>query len=235
MSNFPVKFQILVQNQIAPEYQHQGKTYIEGIPGAAYQLQVTNTGYNRVLVIPSVDGLSAINGKPAGSYSQGYIVLAAQTLTIPGWTLNQASVAKFQFGHVHQSYAAKMGDASNVGVIGLMVYEEEPPVPYTPIPVIKPQFPSPVCPYMDNERSTTYTFSSTAAQRTLSSSLGTTFGHHAQFQTESVTFHRGAVLGTLVRFYDTRERLEARGIINNGPNAFPTTTVGCIPPADWVR
>ena len=104
------------------------KTYVEGRAGSDFELKLTNHSDAEVLMIPSVDGLSVIDGKPADQNSKGYIVGAHDSITIPGWTLDDQSVAKFKFADRKKSYAAIHPDTpseENIGVIGLLVWNKK--------------------------------------------------------------------------------------------------------------
>lgn len=106
------------------------QTYVEGREGSNFSLRLYNGNPFRVLAIPSVDGLSVLDGEEAGEHSSGYILDARQTLDIPGWMVDSSTAAKFFFAGMKaggdQSYVAQVGkDTSNKGVIGLMVFREK--------------------------------------------------------------------------------------------------------------
>lgn len=149
------KLNILVKGRPVTEYKHiDGNVYIEGRPGSEYEIEFSNLSTGKVMIVPAVDGLSVMDGKPAGINSGGYVVDIAATIKIPGWRLNQREVAKFEFGRVGKSYAVQSGqDATNVGVIGLMVFRDGQPfksyeTPYRDIPWYpEPRHPRPYNPW----------------------------------------------------------------------------------------
>jgi hypothetical protein len=106
------------------------QTYVEGREGSNFTLRLRNSNAFRVLAIPSVDGLSVLDGKPAGETSPGYILEANETLDIPGWVVDEGTAAKFFFSGLKadggdESYAAASGnDTRNKGWIGLKVFRE---------------------------------------------------------------------------------------------------------------
>ncbi len=106
------------------------QNYIEGRPGSDYSLRIVNNNQFRVLAVPSVDGLSVLDGKPAGQQSSGYVMAAGETLDIPGWVVDSSTAAKFAFAADQASgYSAQSGQGvTNTGVIGLMVFREDGPV-----------------------------------------------------------------------------------------------------------
>jgi len=113
-----------------PTFAHRGGTYLLGVPGGRYLLRIHNRSAQRVEVVASVDGRDVIDGQPSALSKRGYLVEAFGTVTIDGFRLSDAAVAAFRFGSVEDSYAARMGDARDVGVIGVAVFAEaSPPAP----------------------------------------------------------------------------------------------------------
>jgi len=118
---------ILIKGKTATEYHHtDGNIYIEGRKGSEYELEFYNNSRERVCIIPAVDGLSILDGKPAGLESDGYVVDAWQTLRIPGWKFDNNQIAKFEFSTKGSSYSNGTNNGTNnVGVIGFMIFREE--------------------------------------------------------------------------------------------------------------
>jgi hypothetical protein len=106
-----------------------GRAYTLGTLGQRYLLRVTNNSGARVEVVASVDGRDVLDGRTAEWSKRGYIVEPYGSVTIDGFRLSDASVAAFRFSSVPNSYAARMGDARDVGVVGVAVFSERrPPV-----------------------------------------------------------------------------------------------------------
>lgn len=126
---------ILVKGRPITEFFHRGQTFVEGRGNSNYEIAFRNYNPFKVEVVLSVDGLSVTDGKTAGPQSSGYVVEANGTLTVPGWTLDNAAVAAFAFAeskggsYVEQS----TGSSANKGVIGALVYKEMVAA-YTPPP-----------------------------------------------------------------------------------------------------
>lgn len=117
---------VLVKGRQVTEFQHQGQIFIEGRPGSDFEIQVTNKSLRRALAVISVDGLSIMDGTPASEDSSGYLVEPHGSVTIPGWMLDNSQVAKFTFGSRKDSYAQQgKGNATNCGVIGVMLFAEK--------------------------------------------------------------------------------------------------------------
>jgi hypothetical protein len=122
------ELRVLVKGRPITEYFHEAQNFIEGREGTEFEIQVRNKTGNRIMAVVSVDGLSVTEGTAAGPDSSGYVINAYQTITIPGWKLTGDQAAKFTFGSKSSSYVAQAsGDASNAGVIGLMLWSEKKP------------------------------------------------------------------------------------------------------------
>ncbi len=124
-----------------PTFFHRGRVHVLGSLGHRYLVRVRNGSPRRAEVVVSVDGRDVIDGKPASFGKPGYVVDAWGEVVVEGYRLSGASVAAFRFGTVARSYAARMGEARDVGVIGVAVFPERqwrpwpPPPPYLPYPV----------------------------------------------------------------------------------------------------
>jgi hypothetical protein len=120
--------QILVKGRPVTEFNHELQTFIEGREGSEFEILVRNKTANRVMAVISVDGLSITDGELAGPESSGYTINAYQSITIPGWKLAGNQAAKFTFGSRSSSYVnSSTGEATNCGVIGLMLWSEKKP------------------------------------------------------------------------------------------------------------
>ena len=140
--------QVLVDGSPAPTFWHDGENYVMGHTGERYVIRVQNHSSRRIEAVVTVDGRDAIDGK-AGDFQQkrGYLVPAWGQVDIDGWRLSQSQAAAFRFSSVADSYAARTGNAREVGVIGVAVFPERIYRP-RPVPV-----PSPCCfdGYRDDE------------------------------------------------------------------------------------
>ncbi len=137
MSDYEVD--VLVNGKPIKQFRHKGTRFIEGRKGSDFEIRFKNNTWRRVEVVASVDGLSVISGKPCGTESEGYLVPARESVTIPGWRLNNDAVAKFVFNDKSRSYTAQMGHGKqNAGVIGFMVFEEEYATINIPMPTPHP-------------------------------------------------------------------------------------------------
>lgn len=131
-ANQPVRAVILVNGRPVKQYNHEGRTYIEGKSGTEYVIRVFNDSSKRVAAAVSVDGIDVVTGKPAKADSQGYVVNAHSYVDIKGFRASDSVVGAFKFANKNGSYAATKGKAAlqNVGVIGVLAHEEYlPPQP----------------------------------------------------------------------------------------------------------
>ena len=121
----PYQLEVLVGGNAAPTFSHGGDTYVLGQPGERYTLRVWNRTPARIEAVVTVDGRDVVDGKPGDFHrKRGYMVNAGGFVDIDGWRLSQHQAAAFRFTSVANSYAARTGDARNVGVIGVAVFPE---------------------------------------------------------------------------------------------------------------
>ncbi len=108
-----------------------GKSYVIGEAGRRYIIVVHNNTDNRLEIVLSVDGLDVLDGKAASFNKRGYLVDPRGEVEIDGFRQSVDTVAAFRFGSVRGSYAAqKTGDARNVGVIGVAIFNERGTNPF---------------------------------------------------------------------------------------------------------
>jgi hypothetical protein len=100
------------------------RTMVVGQAGQRYSIVLTNHTSHRFESVVTVDGLDVINGKAGTAENRGYVLLPFATLEIEGFRTSTAAVAAFRFAAVGESYAAQMGAARNVGVIGVAFFSE---------------------------------------------------------------------------------------------------------------
>jgi hypothetical protein len=110
-----------------PTYYHRGRAWVLGTLGERYVVRVRNGSDRRAEVVVSVDGRDVVDGKPARPEKRGYLVPPHGEVVIDGFRLSGAAVAAFRFSSVKGSYAARMGDARDVGVVGVAVFPERAP------------------------------------------------------------------------------------------------------------
>lgn len=143
MFNNGFELSVEVNGRPIPEFGHKGKTYVEGRRNNRYQLRFRNSRAERVLVVPTVDGLSAVDGQPYHENSTGYIVQGYSSLTISGWRTSLSEVRAFEFSDKSGSYAGKTVGQQNCGVIGARVFAEQVRFQYQDIHIHHHTWPPP--------------------------------------------------------------------------------------------
>jgi hypothetical protein len=110
---------------IYPHYDVKGKRIIIADNGSHYEVRLENRTKKRMEVVLSVDGLNVLTGKAASPSQHGFILEPKQMYDVDGFRKDSMNVRTFVFGSVARSHASAKGGASNVGVIGLAVFEED--------------------------------------------------------------------------------------------------------------
>lgn len=209
-----VRLEVLVGGRVMPTVYHEGKTYLP-VPrlGMEYTLRVWNHGSRRVAAVVSVDGLSVINGRPASEEGPGYIVDARRGIEIKGWRRSLNTVAAFQFVSRDESYAERVGRPENVGVIGLVAFEER-----TRYPDLRLERKDSAAP---GHRK--------VAEATVGDT-GTGWGRDLDSRVITVPFARSGNRQAITVYYDTVAALRRAGVPVGRPVPFPEDGEFAPPP-----
>src|SRR4029450_2242852 len=134
--------EVLVNGYPLEEYYSRGKVYIEAIAGAEYEVRIRNPLPYRVAVALSVDGLNSIDARRTSAWSASkWVIEPYGTIQIGGWQMSSERARRFYFTTERDSYAAKLGQTSNLGVISAVFFREVRPVP---VPITPPPRPYPM-------------------------------------------------------------------------------------------
>lgn len=245
-----VTVEVLVNGNPITEYHKNGKTYVEGRKGSEYSIKITNNTSGRILAIPTVDGLSVINGKPGSvKDSPGYIIPAWGFYVVDGWRTNLENIRKFHFTRNNQSYSKKSGQGTqNNGVIGVSCFEEQNPgitINNWPRPWTPPKWPSDNDWWLTNTTLKDDLFG--ASNKTLARSInysdtsiegaatiGTGMGSSQQSVVSEASFNKKSnSFANFVFYYLERKQLKRMGIIPHSnynvqtPNPFPRSKNFC--------
>jgi hypothetical protein len=118
-----------------PTFYHDGRSYVLGAIGERYAVVVSNPTAQRVEAVISIDGLDAIDGTPADYvHKRGYVLPAYGSATIVGFRTSLDQVATFRFSSVADSYAGRLGQARDVGVVGVAFFPERAMIVVAPPP-----------------------------------------------------------------------------------------------------
>jgi hypothetical protein len=134
MQNNGFELSVEVNGRNIREHGFQGRSYVEGRKGNRYHIKFKNNRAERVLVVPTVDGLSVVDGNAHHTDSPGYVVQGYSSLTISGWRTSLSEVREFEFGDKGGSVAGKTTGTQNVGVIGALVFAEKPSLVFQWVP-----------------------------------------------------------------------------------------------------
>jgi hypothetical protein len=210
-------------------YAQGGHDFVLGSLGERYAIRITNPTSRRVEAVVSVDGRDVIDGRPADfKTKRGYVIAPYGEVTLEGFRTSLNDVATFRFSNVKDSYASRMGDARDVGVIGIAFFPELAPVvlapPREPLGSVPSErraasMESGAIGESYDSNASAASGSAPAAKRTADArerpGLGTAFGEARESRVVETTFIR-AKLTTPERIiairYDDRRGLAARGI-----------------------
>jgi len=126
--------EIVVDGRALPEYRAYGTRYVEALKGREYAIRVHNPFDVRVAVALSVDGLSTIDARhTTAAAARKWVIGPHETITISGWQTSMAQARKFFFTTEDRSYAQRLGQPQNQGVISAAFFKERAPVYVVPL------------------------------------------------------------------------------------------------------
>ena len=127
--------EVLVDGRPLAEYRSRGRTFVEAVRGAEYELRLRNSSPDRVAVALSVDGLNTIDAQQTSAWNASkWVIEPYQTITITGWQMSSARARRFYFTTERDSYAAKLGRQADLGVISAVFFRER----NRPVPITRP-------------------------------------------------------------------------------------------------
>ena len=141
--------QVLVDGRPLEEYAARGRTYVQAIEGREYELRVRNPFPFRVAVALSVDGLNSIDARHTSAWDASkWVIGPYQTINISGWQVSSERARHFYFTTERDSYGAKLGQTTNLGVISAVFFSERHPIPVQVTPPPPPRSAQP--PYKED-------------------------------------------------------------------------------------
>jgi hypothetical protein len=115
--------EVLVDGRPVSEYYSRGRTYVEALNGAEYELRSRNPFPERVAVALSVDGLNTIDARHTSAWNASkWVIEPYGSITIAGWQMSSERARHFYFTTERDSYAAKLGQSANLGVISAAIF-----------------------------------------------------------------------------------------------------------------
>jgi hypothetical protein len=116
----------------------RGRRYVEAREGAEYELLVRNPTPYRVAVALSVDGLNTVDARRTTAWQASkWVVEPYGSARVSGWQMSASRARRFYFTTERDSYAARLGRASDLGVITAVFFRESAP---RPLPVTPPPY-----------------------------------------------------------------------------------------------
>ncbi len=204
-----------------PVYWHDGRAYVVGQPGNEYQVVVKNRNGGDILAIVSVDGLNAMTGETASAGQSGYVLSPWSRMDVRGWRKSVDETAAFYFTTLGDSYAARTDRPSNVGVIGVAVFQRK----YVPPP--ESSWSAPAAP-AESMRVPAQDSNMARAQPRRAARTG--HGRREESHITWVDFERATErpVETISIYYDSYRNLVAMGVVRQpapqrNPNPFPAS------------
>jgi hypothetical protein len=229
-----------------PVYWHDGRVYVVGKPGNEYQVVVKNRRGEDILAIVSVDGLNAMTGETANTHQSGYVLPSWSRVDVRGWRKSMDETAAFYFTTLGDSYAARTDRPSNVGVIGVAIFQRK----YVPPPTSSyvPAAPAMQSPYAPAESEMKSRRESSAdsmrapsqagnlARAEPAAPLGTGHGRREESHIRWVDFERATEqpVETVSIYYDSYRNLVAMGVLQQpAPQRNPDPFPAAFAPDPW--
>jgi hypothetical protein len=127
--------EVPVDGRPLAEYAARGRRYIEALENAEYEVRVHNPTGSRVAVALAVDGLNSIDARHTSAWdAHKWVIEPYGTIHVRGWQMSGESARRFYFTTERDSYAAKLGQAQNLGLITAVFFRERRPVTITATP-----------------------------------------------------------------------------------------------------
>ncbi|MDT5269482.1 MAG: hypothetical protein QOH49_1668 [Acidobacteriota bacterium] len=131
----PFGVEVLVEGAPLEALYGRGRRYVEASEGAEYELLVHNPLPVRVAVALSVDGLNTIDARHTSAWeSSKWVIEPYGSIRVSGWQMSSSRARHFYFTTERDSYAARLGRASDLGVITAVFFRESTPRPYPVTP-----------------------------------------------------------------------------------------------------
>jgi hypothetical protein len=220
------ELQILVNGSPITEYFHDNNYFVEGRESTEFSIQIKNSSFEDIEAIISLDGLSILDGKQAGNKSSGFVVKAYNSAKLDGWAISNQQAKAFFFTAGSNSYAAKTKKASNIGVIGAMIFRKKQPkmvwrnnllqTNQTPWNVVTGPRLNQVSASISASASATGAIAFNSASADAENNLGAGWGDTISQTLVNVNFERrdpDNPDSLMAIYYDDRKGLERRGIV----------------------
>src|SRR5258706_2257007 len=133
---------VLVDGRGLTEYAARGRRYVEALEGAEYEVRIHNPLGTRVAVALSVDGLNTIDARHTSAWdAHKWVIEPYGMISVRGWQMSSDNARRFYFTTERDSYAAKLGQTANLGVISAVFFRERRPFTILPVTPGEPRPP----------------------------------------------------------------------------------------------
>ncbi|HZH33030.1 MAG TPA: hypothetical protein VEY11_19850 [Pyrinomonadaceae bacterium] len=117
--------EVLSGGHAREKYPARGRVYVEAVEGEEYALRLSNPLPVRVAVALSVDGLNTIDARRTTARDASkWVIPPHGSITIGGWQMSSTRARRFYFTDERNSYANRIGRASDMGVITAVFFRE---------------------------------------------------------------------------------------------------------------
>jgi hypothetical protein len=117
--------EVLTGGVASEKYPARGRIYVEAIEGAEYALRLSNPLPVRVAVALSVDGLNTIDARrTTAREASKWVIPPYGSITVSGWQMSSTRARRFYFTNERDSYANRIGRATDLGVITAVFFRE---------------------------------------------------------------------------------------------------------------
>jgi hypothetical protein len=117
--------EVLAGGGAREKYPARGRVYVEAIEGEEYALRLSNPLPVRVAVALSVDGLNTIDARRTTARDASkWVIPPYGSITVSGWQMSSTRARRFYFTNERDSYANKIGRATDLGMITAVFFRE---------------------------------------------------------------------------------------------------------------
>jgi hypothetical protein len=218
--------------RVLPVYWHEGRAYVVGRPGNEYKVVLRNRSGEDLLAVVSVDGVNVLSGQTANADQGGYVLSPRERLDIAGWRKNLGETASFYFTSLGDSYAGRTGRPTDVGVIGVALFNRAPHYRYEAPAEIAPE------PWQSKRDSGSAGALSESRPKSMApgAPIGTGHGRRESSPAQYTEFERATrdPIEVVAIYYDSYRNLVAQGVLptygaRRDPNPFPSGFVADPP------
>jgi hypothetical protein len=126
---------VLVDGQALLGRYERGRTFVYARYGEEYEICLRNRSGDRVAVALFVDGLNTIDAtRSSAQDASKWLIEPNQSITIKGWQMSSEQARRFYFTNERDSYAVRLGQTGNLGVISAVFFRERRPRIVVPVP-----------------------------------------------------------------------------------------------------